>query len=515
MSRAISLQEVAKHNTVSDLWMAIDGKVYDLTKFARFHPGGPNVLGRHAGTDASKEFNAIHKPEVLEKYSKFIIGTVEGVEAKKITYIVDHCDSTKKFGATDVPYAEPYWYNGVPTPYYSASHAKFRKYVRDFTDKYLMRTVTDMDETGTYTSELVQQAAASGLYYVSVRYCCQDLVRKGIIPAPPAALGDYNNFDDFHDLIMGDEIARCGAGGVLAGVFVSLAISLPCILMAGSEEMKKRVVPEALSGKKMMCLGITEPYGGSDVANLRTTARKDGNDYILSGEKKFITTGCKADYFVVAARTGDKGYFGISLFLLEKGMPGLEAKRIKTQGWLASNTAFLSFDNVRVPAKNMIGEENNGFLTIMHQFNHERMMGINVINRFSRVCLEDAVRYIRVRETFGQKLVKHQVIRHKIAEMARKIEAIHANLEQLTYQMMMGAPEAKLAGPIALLKVSATKDLEFCAREASQCLGGNSFVRAGGFGERVERIYREVRVNAIGGGSEEIMLELGTKAAKL
>ncbi len=195
-------------------------------------------------------------------------------------------------------------------------------------------------------------------------------------------------------------------------------------------------------------------------------------------------------------------------------MPGLQSRRLKTQGWWSSNTALVTMDSVRVPPSALIGEENQGFLPIMFQFNKERYMGIISTTRFARVCIEDAVKHGRQRQTFGKRLMDHQVLRHKVVEMARMVEANQAHMEILAYQMKNGMDQRELSKYMGLLKVQCTKTLEFCAREASQILGGASYIR-GGVGERVERIYREVRVNAIGGGSEEVMMDLVAKQAKL
>jgi len=261
-----------------------------------------------------------------------------------------------------------------------------------------------------------------------------------------------------------------------------------------------------------MCLAVTEPNSGSDVGNLQTTAvLKDGH-YIVNGLKKFITGGIKADYYVVAVRTKDEGMKGVSLLLIEKGIEGLSTKRLKTQGWLTSNTALVIFENVKVPAKNLLGKENLGFIQIMENFNHERYAIAVMANRSSRIALTEAIKYARNRKTFNKRLIDNQVIRHKIAECARRIESNHNWIEQITFQM--NKKNNNLAGTIALLKVQVTKDNEYVAREASQILGGNSYLRDG-IGSTVERIYRDVRVNAIGGGSEEILLDLAMKQSKL
>jgi len=185
---------------------------------------------------------------------------------------------------------------------------------------------------------------------------------------------------------------------------------------------------------------------------------------------------------------------------------------MKTQGWWASNTAYITFENVRVPKKHLIGPLHGGFRYIMENFNHERFVLAVGCNRYARVCLEDAWSYAQLRSAFGKTLIQQPVIRQKLGEMARQVEATHALLEQVAYQMKCCAPEGLVGGVLALAKVQATKTFEFCAREASQILGGNSCIR-GGKGERVERLYREVRINAIGGGSEEILLDLAIRQA--
>jgi len=266
--------------------------------------------------------------------------------------------------------------------------------------------------------------------------------------------------------------------------------------------------------KKIIALAITEPYAGSDVAGIKTTARREGDFFIVNGSKKYITSGVKATYFTVAVRTGGAGIPGISLLLMEAGMPGFSVRRLKTQGMWQSNTTHLTFDDVKVPAKNLIGKENQGFKLIMHNFNHERFAGAAMANRNARNCLAEAITYARERTTFGKRLIDHQVIRHKIAEMARMVESTHALLEQICYQTKCGISESDIGGKIALLKVQSTRTFEYCAREASQVLGGSACLREGK-GNIVERLYREVRISAIGGGSEEILLDLAMRQSKL
>jgi len=215
----------------------------------------------------------------------------------------------------------------------------------------------------------------------------------------------------------------------------------------------------------------------------------------------------------VACRTGGPGMGGLSLLLVEKDMPGLKTRKMKCSGVWSSGTAYITFDDVKVPKGNLLGKENKGFQYMMSNFNHERFGICAMTNRFSRVCLEESLKFSNKRKTFGKTLIQHPVIRWKIAEMARLVESTHGWLEWVTYQLnTMSKNEAmlKLGGHTALLKVQCTKVLEYCARESAQIFGGLSYTR-GGQGEKVERLNREVRAMAVPGGSEEIMLDLGVK----
>ncbi len=281
----------------------------------------------------------------------------------------------------------------------------------------------------------------------------------------------------------------------------SNSIGAPPIARAGSAEFKARVLPEILSGKKTSALAITEPSGGADVANLRTSARHDGDVYVVNGEKTFITSGMRADYITTAVRTGGPGPGGVSLLVIEGDTPGLSRTPLKKMGWWASDTATLHFDNCRVPAGNLLGEEGKGFKIIMHNFNSERLTMAAGCTAAARVCLEDAMQYAKERHTFGKPLAQHQVIRHKLVDMAQRVAASQAMLEMLAWRLDQGeSPVAE----ICMLKNQATQTMAFCASEAVQIFGGAGYMR----GIRVERI---VKVNAIGGGSEEIMKDLASR----
>jgi len=402
-----------------------------------------------------------------------------------------------------VPFGDPLWYQGWKSPYYKETHLNFREKVRAFVEKEIKPFVSVWEEKKAWDLDLPRKAYRAGVYGA--------LWPKKYGGTPP----DGGKFDAFHEIILWDELARCGAGGVVGGCFLPTLIALPPVLLGAREELKAKVAKEVICGEKIICLAITEPYAGSDVASIRTTATKtaDGKYYVVNGQKKFITSGTFGHYFVTAVRTGSPGMRGISLLLIEKG-EGLKVRRLKTQGWRCSGTAHLVFSDMKVPVGNLLGEENHGFKMIMVNFNRERFVGICMANRSSRVLLEEAIKYARLRKTFGKKLIESQVIRHKIGEMARRIDSTHALIEFVAYQMNEGVRNDVLGGPIALLKVQTTKTLELCAREASQIFGGNSYLSQG-IGEVVERLYREVRVAAIGGGSEEVMMDLAMRQARL
>lgn len=321
----------------------------------------------------------------------------------------------------------------------------------------------------------------------------------------------------FCTLITVEEMGRPGSGGLCWGICGGLTIGLPPVMHFGPKWMKQKVVPEVLNGDKVICLAITEPWAGSDVAHLRTSAVKSpcGKFYIVNGTKKWITNGVFADYFTTAVRTGGEGAHGVSLLLIPR-TKGLTTRQMNCSGVWSSGTTYVSFEDVKVPVENLIGKENQGFRCIMTNFNYERWAMAVQANRFARVCLEESILYAIKRKTFGKPLIQHQVIRHKLAEMASKVEATAAWIEHLTYQMQtMDRRTAmmRLGGPMALVKAQSSKNLELCAREAQQIFGGLGYTR-GGQGSKVERLAREVRAYAIPAGSEEIMLDLAVKQAE-
>ena len=374
------------------------------------------------------------------------------------------------------------------SPFETAERQAFRESVRSFVEQEVTPFVDDWDEAGSIPPELHEKAGALGVFGVAV----------------PEELGGIGFDDVFMRRIWGEELARCGAGGVGAALGAR-SISIDPIVKHADPSIRDRVVPEVVSGRKCCSLGITEPSGGSDVANLKTKAVRDGEGWRLSGSKTFITGGMTSDYFVVGARTGGAGPAGVSLFFVEWGAEGFTRTELdKKMGWWCSDQATLYFDDVYVPQTNMIGPENLGFMAIMQNFNLERVALIAGCLGACQTLYDDAVSWARERETFGKPLIKHQVIRHKLVDMSMRVDALDGYLNQVCWLINEGeSPVAE----ISKAKVFATKALEFCASEAMQILGGAGYLR----GNRVERIYREVKVMAIGGGSEEIMRDLAAR----
>jgi acyl-CoA dehydrogenase len=374
----------------------------------------------------------------------------------------------------------------MKSPFYTAEHEAFREVMRRFVEKEIEPHAHQWDEAGEFPRALYEKAAGIGLLGLGFPE------EFGGVPA-----------DQFMKIVASQELARAGAGGVSASL-MSHTIGSPPIARAARPEVKARVLPEVLSGRKISALAITEPGGGSDVASLTTRARRDGDHYIVNGEKTFITSGVRADYLTVAVRTGGEGASGVSLLLIEGDMPGLSRTKLKKMGWWASDTATLHFDDCRVPAENLIGEEGQGFKQIMFNFNSERMGMAASCTAYARVCVEEAIAYAKERKTFGKPIAQHQVIRHKLVDMAQKVAASQAMLEMLAWRLEQGeSPVAE----ICMMKNQATQTMAFCASEAVQIFGGAGFMR----GVKVERIYREVKVNAIGGGTEEIMKDLASR----
>jgi len=369
------------------------------------------------------------------------------------------------------------------SPFYTSAHETFRAQVRRFVREEIEPHCHAWDEAGEVPLELHRKAGRIGLSGIRL----------------PEAYGG-SEVDHLHTVILHQELARCGSGGAYVSLIGYAIFAIPIAKM-GSAELKARVLPGVIAGEKIGALAVTEPQGGSDVASLRTRAERVGDEFVINGEKTFITGGMRADCILVAARTGGPGMGGISLLLVEGEPTGLERHRLSKMGWLSSDTATLHFDNVRVPAGNLVGEPGVGFRAVVSTFNDERLGLAASALGFAIVAYEEALAYAQMRVTFGVPLVQHQVVRHKLVDMRQRIAASQAMLEITAWRMDQGD---RVVADLCMLKNQATQTLAFCASEAVQILGGSGFIRGG----KVERIYREVKVNAIGGGAEEVLKDL-------
>jgi len=370
-----------------------------------------------------------------------------------------------------------------------AARDAFRASVRRLVEREIAPHVAAWDEAGSFPRELYAKAADAGL--LSLGY-------PEHLGGTPASMA--------WRLIVSDEVARAGSGGLLASLF-SHSIGLPPIVANGSDALQRRIVPDVLAGRKIAALAITEPGAGSDVARIACRARRDGDAWVIDGEKAFITSGVRADWLTVAVRTGGPGASGISLLAVPGDAPGLERTPLAKMGWWCSDTARLSFSGCRVPADHLIGDEGTGFRSIMANFNGERLLMSASACAFAAVCLDEATEWARQRTTFGQRLVEHQVVRHKLVDMRMRVLGARAWLDAQVARFDAGPLDAEAIADLCLLKNHATQAMQFCADQAVQILGATGYVR----GTRSERIYREVKVMMIGGGSEEIMKELAAR----
>ena len=385
----------------------IDTIVYNVADFLDAHPGGEAVLRQVAGTDATSAFYNLHRQEVLERYiDDLAVGTIQGEKPSVVR--------PKPGDLSLVPYAEPLWLSPVfKNPYFNESHHRLQRAARQFVDLHLAPEAIEKERTGEHISqELIDKMSEAGVLHMrlgpgkhlhGVPMFKSEQYPKGVV--------EGSQYDYFHDMILAQEFVRPAARGFQDGNMAGLVIGLSVVLhYANDKALQKRIIDECLSGRKKICLGITEAFAGSDVAGLRTTATKtaDGKHYIVNGTKKWITNGVFSDYFVVACQTGK----GMSVLLIERG-EGVETKAIKTSYSPAAGTTFITFDNVKVPATNLMGEENKGIYVVLANFNHERWTMVCAVTRYSRLVVEESLKWAHQRLVFGKRLIDQPVIRLK------------------------------------------------------------------------------------------------------
>ncbi|KAF5342571.1 hypothetical protein D9611_001563 [Ephemerocybe angulata] len=460
--------EVAEHCRIDDLWIIIDAKVYDLTKLKAFHPGGLSVLLDEdvAGCDATEAFYSLHRHEVLEKTQtkKLQIGTIRG-ETSKLHGRISGALSL-------VPYAEPNWLAPeYHSAYYSENHRQFQKAVRRFIDDVLYDEAQVREESGERPSQAVfDKMAEANMHAMRLgpgKHLAGRKLLNGIVKP--------EEFDYFHELILMQEFSRISTRGYGDGVVAGMLIGAPPLINFGSAELKARILPDILDGKKFICLAITEAHAGSDVMGLKTTAVKsdDGEHWIINGTKKWITNGTFADYFVVGCKTED----GFTVILVERG-DGLNTRPIKTTYSASAGTAYITFEDVQVPVGNTLGEEGGGIFVMLSNFNHERFIMCCSSARTQRLVVEECLKWVTQREAFGKPLHAQAVIRSKLAAMISRAESCQHWLENITYQMCNMSYKQQ-SRQLALLKSHSTRCAQDTARDAVQVFGGRGVTKTG------------------------------------
>jgi acyl-CoA dehydrogenase len=419
---------------------------------------------------------------------------------------------------TPIPFAEPPYLCGLPSPYYSPSHLRWQKACRVFVEEHFLPHAMEWERVGTVPPHVFETFARHNMLIPNLPapLPVQWLNKLGIHDILGAV--KVEEWDYLHTGIYIDEMARSGLAGPSGSLTVGMAFGVPPIIKFGNKSLQERFLPGLLTGKKRTCIAITEPGAGSDVANISTTATKspDGKSYILSGTKKWITNGIWSDYACMAVRTGGPGSgpAGLSLLVVPlKNQPGVTMRRLKPSGQVSAGTTFIELDEVDVPIHNLIGKEGEGMKYIMTNFNHERLTIAVGVTRQARVALSSAFEYCLKREAFGKSLMDQPVVRHRLAKAGAELESLSAWVEQFLYQMVhLSSQEAdtKLGGLTALAKAKAGLVINECAQCAVLLFGGNGYTTTGQ-GEIAERIYREVMGVRIPGGSEDVMLDLAVR----
>jgi len=372
--------------------------------------------------------------------------------------------------------------------YFTEEHEAFRASFKDFLQKEVVPHIEKWEKTGTIDRFIWKKFGEMGYFGLST----------------PEEFGGMD-LDLFYTVIFLEELQKVNSGGFAAAMWAHEYLAMTHLNKEGNQQQKEKYLVPSVEGDKIGCLCITEPFGGSDVAGMRTTAIKKGDKYILNGSKTFITNGVYSDYLIVAAKTdpSDK-YKGISIFVVDRDVKGISATKLDKLGWRASDTGEIAFDNVEIPAENLMGEEGKGFPYIMQHFALERLiMGVNAHAR-AEFAVDYAVNYMQERVAFGKSLDKFQALRHKIAEMASKVDMCREYNYSITKRLDQGSYVVKEA---SMSKLLSTKMADEVIYDALQLLGGYGYMEE----YPMARLLRDSRLGPIGGGTSEILKEIIAK----
>ncbi len=372
--------------------------------------------------------------------------------------------------------------------YFTEEHNLFRKSLQDFLQKEVVPHIEKWEQTGQIERFIWKKFGDMGFFGINY----------------PEAYGGMN-LDLFYTVILLEELQKINSGGFAAAIWAHVYLAMTHLNAEGDEAIKQKYLAPSIAGDKIGCLCITEPFGGSDVAGMRTTAVKNGDHYIINGSKTFITNGVLSDYLIVAAKTTpDLGNKGISIFILDRDMDGISATKLNKLGWNASDTGEIAFDNVKVPITNLMGEENKGFSYIMQHFALERLiMGINAHAR-AEFALEYALQYMSEREAFGQTINKFQALRHNLVDLYSDMEIIKSFNYAVASRLNKGEYVVKEA---TMSKLKSTKMADEVIYQCLQFLGGYGYMEE----YPMARLLRDSRLGPIGGGTSEILKEILAK----
>jgi acyl-CoA dehydrogenase len=374
----------------------------------------------------------------------------------------------------------------LPSPYFREEHAALRAQIRRFVESEIKPNAEAWENSGFVPREILRRMGALG--FLGIRY--------------PEEFGG-SALDTLATIVLAEELGRSTFGGVAVTVLVHTDMASPHLANAGSAAQMRRWMPDIIAGRCITAVAVTEPDAGSDVASIRTVARREGDDYVLNGTKMFITNGVHGDLVFVAARTDPvvKGTRGISIFAVERGMPGFSVGRaLKKQGWLSSDTAELIFADCRVPAENRLGEEHAGFYAIMRNFQNERLVLGAMAMGEAQAALELTLAYVRERRAFGGVLWDKQTIRQRLSMLAAKIAAGRELLYATAWRDAQGQDCVR---EVSMVKAYCGELVNEVMYDCQQFHGGFGYIRE----SAIERMVRDARIHAIGGGATEVMLE--------